>query len=247
MAGHSHWHNIQRRKGSVDAKRGIMFSKLARNIIVAARNGGGDPDTNITLQYAIDKAKSVSMPRANIERAVKRGTGELGGAAYESIMYEAVAPAGVLILMEMLTDNRNRTAPEIRKLLEKKDAVMGSSAWAFEQRGLIMVAGEDVSEDELMDAILELGADDMVSVGDCFEVTTAAADMAKVRDALTEKGYTMESAEVAQVPTTSMSVDEDTARKVLSLLESLEEHDDVQNVYSNLDLSDELMEKLAAE
>lgn len=245
MAGHSHWANIQRRKGAVDDKRGRLFSKLAKNIMVAARAGGGDPDMNLSLKYAIDKAKSYSVPKDNIERAVKKGTGELGGTNFESAMYEAIAPGGVLVLMEILTDNRNRTASEIRKLLERKDAHMGAVAWAFEQKGLITVPAEGVDGDAILEIVLEAGAEDLSKVGDSFQITTAAGDMEGVRRALVEKGVTVESAEISQVPNNATPVDEATARKVLELLEQLQDHDDVQNVYSSIELSDELLAELA--
>lgn len=247
MAGHSHWANIQRRKGAVDAKKGVLFSKLAKNIMAAARLGGGDPDMNLRLKYAIDKAKSYSLPRDKIERAVKKGTGELGAASLESIIYEAIAPGGVFVLMEILTDNRNRTAPEIRKILERKDAHMGAVAWAFEQKGLITVPSDGVDPDTILEIVLEAGAEDMERVGDSFQITTAATEMETVRQALAEKDVTVESAEISQMPNNPTSVDETTARKVLELLEQLTDHDDVQNVFSSIELSDDLLAKLAKE
>jgi YebC/PmpR family DNA-binding regulatory protein len=187
------------------------------------------------------------MPRANIERAIKRGTGELAGEAYEAMVYEAIAPGGVFIFMEILTDNRNRTASEIRRLLEKGVATMGSCAWAFEQKGVVTVRGEGVSEEELLDAVLELGAEDMTSEGEGFQIVTVPTDLARIRDVLREKGYPVASAELSQEPTTLVGVDDETARKVLGLLESLEEHDDVQNLYSNIDIPEEMAAELAAE
>jgi len=245
MAGHSHWANIQRRKGAVDAKKGRLFSKLARNIMVAARAGGGDPDSNLALKYAIDKAKSYSMPKDNIERAVKKGTGEVEGQNFENVMYEVIAPGGVFVLMEILTDNRNRTASEVRKVLERKDAHMGSVAWAFEQKGLITVPAEGVDADELLEAVLDAGAEDIERVADCFQVTTAAADMDAVRRALIDRDIAVESAEISQVPKNSTPVDEGTGRKVLELLEQLEDLDDVQNVYSNIELPETLLAEMS--
>ena len=185
------------------------------------------------------------MPKENIERAVKKGTGELGAMTFESVMYEAIGPGGVFILMQILTDNRNRTASEVRKILEKKGAHMGSVAWAFEQKGLIMVSAEGVSEDDLLEIILEAGGEDMQQVGDCYQITTAAAEMDKVRRALTERKISVESAEVSQLPNNPTPVDEETARKVLSLLETLEDHDDVQNVYSNVELPESLLAEMS--
>ena len=247
MAGHSHWANIQRRKGAVDAKKGVLFSKLAKNIMAAARLGGGDPDMNLRLKYAIDKAKSYSLPRDKIDRAIKKGTGELGAASFESIIYEAIAPGGVFVLMEILTDNRNRTAPDIRKLLERKNAHMGAVAWAFEQKGLITVPSDGVDADTIIEIVLEAGAEDMERVGDSFQITTAATEMETVRLALAEQNVTVESAEISQVPNNPTPVDEDTAKKVLALLEELADHDDVQNVFSSIELSDDLLAKLAKE
>jgi len=246
MAGHSHWANIQRRKNAVDAKKGKLFSKLARQITIAARQGGGDPESNITLKYAIDKARAVSMPKENIERAIKKGTGELESERFETMFYEAIGPGGVFILMEILTDNRNRTAPEIRKLLEKKDARMGSVAWAFEQKGMIVVPAADVEEDSLLESVLEAGAEDMQRVGDTFQVITAPTDLDRVRRALVERGMPVESAELTRLPKTPNPVDEETGRKVLSLLEDLQDHDDVQNVYSNVELPEALLAEAAA-
>jgi len=246
MAGHSHWANIQRRKNAVDAKKGKLFSKLARQITIAARQGGGDPESNITLKYAIDKARAVSMPKENIERAIKKGTGELESERFETMFYEAIGPGGVFILMEILTENRNRTAPEIRKLLEKKDARMGSVAWAFEQKGMIVVPAADVEEDSLLESVLEAGAEDMQRVGDTFQVITAPTDLDRVRRALVERGMPVESAELTRLPKTPNPVDEETGRKVLSLLEDLQDHDDVQNVYSNVELPEALLAEAAA-
>lgn len=245
MSGHSHWANIQRRKGAVDAKKGRLFSKLARNITVAARAGAGDVDSNLALKYAIDKAKSYSMPKDNIERAVKKGTGELGPQSFENVMYEVIAPGGVFVLMEILTDNRNRTASEVRTLLDRKDAHMGSVSWAFEQKGLITVPAEGVDADELLEAILEAGAEDIERVGDCFQITTAAANMDGVRRALIEKDFAVESAEISQVANNATPVDEGTGRKVLELLDQLEDLDDVQNLYSNIELPDALLAEMS--
>ena len=241
MAGHSHSANVRRRKEAVGAKRGKVFSKLARAIIVAARDGGGDPVSNLALKYAVDRAKAVSMPKDNIERAIKKGTGELDGGALETCIYEAIGPGGVLILIEGLTDNRNRTAPEIRTILERKNAHLGSVAWAFEQKGVIYVPADAVTEDALMEKALEAGAEDMERVGDRFIVTTLPSELDSVRRALADASIAIEDAELSMEPRTTVAVDEESARKTLSLFDELNDHDDVQNVYSNLDAPEALL------
>ncbi len=243
MSGHSHWATIKRKKGAVDAKKGQMFSKLAKAITIAARQGGADPDMNLGLKYAIDKARQFSMPKDNIDRAVKKGSGEGGTEQLESVKYEAIGPGGVFVLIECLTDSRNRTASEIRKMLELKNARLGSVAWAFEQKALMTVSGEGITEDQLIEVALEAGADDVQKAETSFQVTAAPHDGEAVRRALTEKGFKIESFEVAQVAKTPVGVDEETGRKVLALLEQIEEHDDVQNVYSNVDLPESLMKE----
>ncbi len=245
MAGHSHWAGIKRRKQSTDSKRGRVFSRIARQIMSAARTGGSDPDANLQLKYAIEHAKQVSMPKDTVERAIKKGTGELEGTQLESVMYEAIGPGAVFVLIEALTDNRNRTAAEIRKILELKDAHLGKVAWAFEQKGLIVVSAESVSEDALLEAVLEAGADDMQRVGASFEVVTAPVDLERVRRSLEEKGIPMDAAELTQLPKSPVPVDEHTGRKLLSLLQELDDHDDVESVYSNLDLPESLLAEVS--
>lgn len=244
MSGHSHWANVQRKKGSSDAKRGKLFSKLARQIMIAARLGGGDRDSNLTLKYAIDRAKAVSMPKGNIERAVKKGTGELEAEQLEARTYEAIGPGGVFILIDVLTDNRNRTASEIRKMLELKGAHLGSVAWAFERKGLLTVAVEGVSEDDLLDKVLEAGAEDLDRVGDAFQITTAAGDLDAVKRALADARVSVEAAELTLLPKSATPVDEEIGRRMLELLEQLQDHDDVQNVYSNIDLPEVLLAEM---
>jgi YebC/PmpR family DNA-binding regulatory protein len=245
MSGHSHWATIRRKKGATDSKRGQLFSKLARQITLAARQGGGDPDTNIGLKYAMDKAREYSMPKDNIDRAVKKGTGELGGAMLETAQYEAIAPGGVFILIEVLTDNRNRTSAEIRKLLEMRNAHLGSVAWAFEQKGLITVPSEGVSEDQLLEIVLDAGGEDMQRAGNVFQVTTAPLDLFRVRKALEEKSIKIEASEVTQMPKSSVPVDADVGRKLMDLLGLIEDHDDVQSVYSNMELPESLLASMA--
>jgi YebC/PmpR family DNA-binding regulatory protein len=244
MAGHSHSANIAVRKGKADAVRAKLFSKLSRYIIIAARSGGGDPDTNLKLRYAIDKARAVSMPRDNIERAIKRGTGELEGATMEELSYEGYGAGGIAILVEVLTDNRNRTSGEVRKLFEKGGGNMGGPgcvAYLFERKGLFVVEAAAMAEDELMNVALEAGADDMKREGDVFEITCEPSIFIQVQEALTKAGLTPKSAEIAQLAKTWTDVDVETGKKIVKLMENLDDHDDVQNVYSNANLTDEML------
>jgi YebC/PmpR family DNA-binding regulatory protein len=243
MAGHSHSANIAVRKGKQDALRAKLYSKLSRYIIIAARNGGGDPDTNLKLRYAIDKARAVSMPRDNIERAIKRGTGELAGAAEEELSYEGFGPGGAAIFVEALTDNRNRTNGEVRKIFEKGGGNMGAPgcvAYLFERKGLFTVEADKVDEDTLMNVALEAGADDLRRTGNTFEVSSDPTAFSQVQEALTKAGIPTTSAEIAQVPKTTLDVDLETGKRIVKLMDMLAEHDDVQNVYTNANLSDEM-------
>jgi YebC/PmpR family DNA-binding regulatory protein len=243
MAGHSHWATIKRAKGAADAKRGQLFSKLSRAIIVAARAGGGDPETNLKLRYAIEKAKEASMPKENIERAIKKGTGESSDAQFEEIMYEGYGPGGVAIMVEVATDNRNRTASELRKIFEKgggKMGAAGSVAFQFERKGLFVFDALATDEDRLMEVALEAGADDVRRSGNNFEVTCEPTLFSKVREAFAAAGMTPANAELIHLAKAPMDVDAETARKVLKLMETLDEHDDVQNVYSTLNITPEL-------
>ncbi len=249
MAGHSHWANIQRRKGAVDAKRGKLFSRLARAIIVAARNGGGDPAMNLTLRYAIDDARAANMPKDSIERAIKKGTGELDdGSQIEEIVYEGYGPAGVAVLVETVTDNRNRTSGEINKIFEKSGGNMGAPgcvAWMFNRKGLLTVAA-DADEEALMDTALAAGAEDLQEGDEGYEVTTPHEAFGDVRQALEEAGFAPSSASISQVPQTYVAVEGDDARKVLRLMEALDDHDDVQNVHANFDIDDAVLESIEA-
>ncbi len=244
MAGHSHSANIRRRKEAGDAKRGKVFSKMARAIIVAARSGGGDPGMNLTLKYAIERAKAVSMPKDNIDRAIKKGAGELDGGQLDACLYEAVGPGGVFMLIDVLTDNRNRTAPEIRKILERKNAHLGNAAWAFELKGIVTVKAEDVDEDALLEVVLDAGAEDMQRTGEYFIVTTSTTDLEHLRRAISENGFEVEDSELSHLPKNSVAVDDDTCRKLLGLFDQLDDNDDVQNVYSNLDVPDALLAEM---
>ena len=250
MSGHSHWATIRRKKSAVDAKRGKLFSKLARNIMVAAKSGGGDPDMNLTLRYAIDKAKEANMPNDNIAKALKKGSGELGGVDLEEILYEGYGPGGVAILCEVLTDNRNRTAPEIRKIFERKGGSLAgakSVAWKFDKKGLFAIAREAVDEETLMEIVLDAGAEDLVSGEKTCEVTCSPSNFEAVKAALAQKDIVPDVAEISMLAQTTIRLDIEKLRKVLGLLEVLEDHDDVQNVYSDLDIPEELMSQISEE
>ncbi len=249
MAGHSKWAQIKRKKGATDAKRGQLFSKLTRAIIVASREGGPDPAGNLALQNAIEKAREASMPKDNIERAIARGAGAAGdGTAYETVTYEGYGPAGVAVYVEALTDNRNRTAADVRSIFTKSDGSLGESgsvAWLFERRAVVLVGG-DADEDELTMAAAEGGADDVVREGDGWRVTSAPEALAAVREAIEGAGFVVESAELTMVPRTTIELGEESAaRKVLRLMDALEENDDVQDVYANFDISDDVLASLA--
>ena len=248
MAGHSKWANIKHRKAAQDAKRGNLFQKLVRAIIIAAKEGGGDPAMNMRLKTAIERAKAVSVPMDNITRGIKRGTGEIEGASYEELTYEAYGPAGVAILVEVLTDNRNRTTPEIRALLTRNGGQMGeagSVAWMFDRKGVIDVKGEGLDEDALMTCGLEAGMTDMEPSDEGYTLYCEPTDLNVLQEALEKAKYTIESAETPMVPKTPMEIsDVETAQKIMRLIDVLEEHDDAQNVYANFDISDEIAAQL---
>jgi YebC/PmpR family DNA-binding regulatory protein len=249
MSGHSRWSQIKRKKGKADVQRGKLFSKILREITVAAKNGGGDPKANMRLKAAIESAKEANMPADNIKRAVQKGTGELPGESWEEIRYEGYAVSGVAVLIDVLTDNRNRTAPEIRHTFEKHGGNMGASgavAWMFERKGIILVDAEKISEDALLDKALEAGATDMRRVEKAFEITTAPAQMDAVRDALAKAGAPVLEAQVTYVPQSTVRVEGKDATSVIKLIEALEELDDVQSVYANYDIPDEVLEAISA-
>jgi YebC/PmpR family DNA-binding regulatory protein len=250
MAGHSHWAGIKHKKAAVDAKRGKLWSKLSKAIIVAARTGGGDPDANLRLRYAIDDAKAVSMPKDNITRAIKKGTGELDGGNLEQVIYEGYGAGGVAVLCEILTDNRNRTAPEIRKIFEMSNGKLGSTgcvAWMFESKGLLLIPEDQTDEDTLMELALEAGADDVRHDGDNFEVICPPEAYEDVLNAAKQAGLKPEVSQVTLIPQNTVDLDEADARKVLKLMEALDDHDDVQNVSANFNIPDDVMEKMEAE
>ena len=244
MSGHSKWANIQHRKGRQDEKRGKVFTKAAKEIILAAK-GGGDPSGNARLRSAIAAAKAVNLPKDRIEAAIRKGTGEDAGGDYFEIFYEGYATGGVAVMVEAATDNKNRTVAEVRHLFSKHGGNMGESgsvAWMFDRKGVICLDRAKVSEDQIMEIALEAGAEDVIDDGDSWTVQTAMADFALVRDALETAGIPMESAELNMVPQTMMEVDAETATKVLRFMDALDDNDDVQNVYVNIDFPDELME-----
>ena len=249
MAGHSHWAGIKHKKAANDAKRGKLWSKIARMIIVAAKAGGGDPAANLTLRYAIDKAKAANMPKDTIEKAIKKGTGELGDVTYEEVLYEGYAPGGVAIMVEGLTDNRTRTAPEIRKIFERRGGSLGATgcvSWMFKKRGVITLRTDDVDEETLMDIALGSGADDIENTGELYEVTCAPSAYDDLKTALEEKQIPLNSAELSMVPENTVAVDDpEIAQRILALMEDFEDHDDVQEVYANFDIPDEILQKLA--
>ena len=248
MSGHSKWANIKHRKAAQDAKRGNLFQKLVRAIIIAAKDGGGDPAMNMRLKTAIERAKAVSVPNDNITRAIKRGTGELGDISYTELTYEVIGPAGIAVLVNVMTDNKNRTTPEIRALLARNGGQMGSEgsvAWMFDRKGVIEVKGEGLDEDELMTLGLDSGMSDMEASDGGFTLYCEPADLDTLQKALEDNKYVVDNAEVSMIAKTPVEVsDPEAARKVLKLVDALEEHDDVQNVYSNFDIPDEVASQI---
>jgi YebC/PmpR family DNA-binding regulatory protein len=251
MSGHSKWSSIKHKKGAADKKRGQLFSKLSRALIVAAREGGPDPAANLALQNAIEKARSYSMPKDNIDRAIARGAGtDADAAAYETVVYEGYGAGGVAVLVEALTDNRNRTASDVRHVFTKNEGNLGASgavAWQFERRGVVLVAAEGVDEDELMLAAADGGAEDVELDGSSFQITATPEDLTGVREAVEAAGFTIEGAELTMVPKNTIEVDdESTAKKILRLIDALQENDDVQEVYSNFDIPERVLETVAS-
>jgi YebC/PmpR family DNA-binding regulatory protein len=251
MSGHSHWAGIKHKKALVDAKRGKLWSRLAKAIIIAAKHGGGDPDANLRLRYAIDDAKAVSMPKENIQRAIKRGTGELAGAALEELIYEGYGSGGVAILCEVLTDSRNRTAGEVRKIFELADGKLGGTgcvAWMFDNKGLFLIPTTAIDEEKLMEVALEAGADDVKRIEEKFEVTCDPAIYRDLSKALADAGITPEASEITRIAKNMVDIDDpDMARKILKLIENLDDHDDVQNVASNFNIPDAVMKAIGEE
>ena len=250
MSGHSKWSSIKHKKGAADAKRGKLFSKLSRAIIVAAKEGGGDPAGNLSLQNAIEKAKSYSMPKDNIDRAIAKGSGaDADASSFETVVYEGYGPSGVAVIVEALTDNRNRTASDVRHTFAKNDGNLGGSgavSWLFERRGVVLVPAAGTDEDELTLAAAEGGADDVALDGSSYQVLTAPENLAAVREAIENAGFTIDSSELTMLPKTTVEVaDESDAKKVLRLMDQLEDNDDVQDVYANFDIPERVLEAVA--
>ncbi|GMV91187.1 MAG: putative transcriptional regulatory protein [Candidatus Hydrogenedentota bacterium] len=244
MSGHSKWSTIKRKKGAADAKRGKIFSRLAKEITVAAKIGGGDASANPRLRTVLLAAKSQNMPKDNVERAIKKGTGEIPGVVYEEVRYECYGPAGVALIVDVLTDNKNRTVAEIRHAVTKNGGSMaenGAVSWNFERKGVITVPKEGLSDESIFEKAVEAGAEDVDTEGDMYEITTEAADLHAVAEALEEMSITTDNAELTMIPKTTVKVEGSSVGQVLRLMETLEDHDDVQNVYANFDISEEEM------
>ncbi len=244
MSGHSKWSSIKHKKAAQDAKRGAMFTKVIKELTVAARMGGGDPDMNPRLRTAMLKAKGVNMPQDTLQRAIMKGTGELPGVSYEEMTYEGYGPGGVAMMATALTDNRNRTVAEVRKIFSKNGGNLGEAgcvAWMFQKKGLIVVDKEKIDEDELLAIALEAGAEDVQSGDGIYEVVTAVEDFEPVKQALAAKGIALSTAEISMIPQTTVRLEGNQARQLLKLMEELEEHEDVQNVYGNFDIPDEVL------
>ncbi|MCP4506734.1 MAG: YebC/PmpR family DNA-binding transcriptional regulator [Fuerstiella sp.] len=249
MAGHSHWANIARKKARIDKVRGKLFAKLSRAIIVAAQHGGGDPSANLTLRYAIDKARKNSMPMDNIERAVKKGCGDTTGARYEELLYEGYGPDGVAVLCEILTENRNRTASEVRKIFEVHGGNLGATgcvAWMFDRKAVFAVGASEADEDTLFEVALEAGADNVESVHGGFQVTGPPESFQAITDALEAASIETQSAEIVRVPQNTIELEVKSGRRVIKLLDVLEENDDIQNVTANFSIPDEIMNEVMA-
>ncbi len=249
MSGHNKWSTIKHKKGAADAKRGKMFSKLIKEITIAARMGGGDVDGNPRLRTAVYTARTANMPKENIDRAIKRGTGELEGVTYEEITYEGYGPGGVAVLVEALTDNRNRTVAEVRHIFDKYNGNLGESgcvAWMFDKKGVIVVTAEGLTEDEVMELALEAGAQDVSSDGQTFEITTEPADFETVRKAVEDKQWKVELAETSMIPQTTVKLEGKKAEQMLKMMDALDDNDDMQKVFANFDISEDEMMRLSA-
>lgn len=247
MSGHSKWHSIKHKKAAVDAKRGKAFSKVIKEITIAARLGGGDPSANSRLRTAIQNAKSINMPQDNITRAIKKGTGELPGVSYEEVTYEGYGPGGVAIMLEVLTDNKNRTVADIRHIFSKHNGNLGETgcvAWMFNKKGLIILPAEGVNEDRLMEVALEAGADDITQEGNTYEVTTDPESMETVKEAIEKAGFPISEASVTMIPQSTIKLEKKQASQMLKMMDTLEDHDDVQNVYANFDIDEEIMNSM---
>ncbi len=249
MSGHNKWSTIKHKKGAADAKRGKLFSKIIKEITIAARYGGGDPDGNPRLRTALGTAKNANMPKDNVERAIKRGTGEIAGVNYEEVTYEGYGPGGVAVMVEALTDNKNRTVAEIRHIFDKYGGNLGESgcvAWMFDNKGLIVIAAKDLTEDAVMELALEAGAQDVAHDGEIFEITTDVADFEAVRKAVEEKDWTIEESELAKVPQNTIKLEGKKAEQMLKMMDALDDNEDLQKVSANFDISEEEMIRISA-
>jgi len=249
MSGHSKWASIKHKKAATDAKRGAAFTKMIREITAIAKSGGGSPETNAALRTAIDRAKGINMPLSNIDNAIKKGTGELPGVTYEEVTFDAYGPGGVAMFITGLTDNKNRTTAEIRNILSKKNGSLagpGSTSFLFTKKGFVTIEKDKIGEDELMDIVLDAGAEDIASDGDLHEITCEIGDLEAVKAALQSKDIPIQTAEMTMVPSTTVKVVGDGAKQLLNLMEALEDQEDVQNVYANFDIPDEEIEKISA-
>ncbi|MGA1875041.1 MAG: YebC/PmpR family DNA-binding transcriptional regulator [bacterium] len=247
MSGHSKWSSIKHKKAAIDAKRGKAFTRVIKEITVAARMGGGDPTANPRLRAAIANAKTVNMPQDNVTRAIKKGTGELPGVSYEEVTYEGYGPGGVAIMVEIMTDNKNRTVAEMRHIFSKHNGNLGESgcvAWMFDKKGLIVVDTDKADEDQLMEIVLNAGAEDMRRNGDVFEIITLPEELLPVQEAIDQEGIEISVAQVSRIPQTTVRLEGKHAEQMLKLMEKLEDHEDVQNVFANFDIPDEVMEQL---
>ncbi len=251
MSGHSKWSSIKHKKAAVDAKRGKLFTKIIKEISVAARLGGGDQNSNPRLRTAVQNAKAANMPQDNIQRAIKKGTGELPGVSYEEARFEGYGPGGVAILVDILTDNKNRSVADIRHIFSRNGGNLGEPgcvAWMFDKKGLILIEeDEDIDEDVVMDAAIEAGAEDIIKEDDTFEITTETEKLESVKNALEKKGLTLSVAEVSMVPQSTIKLEGKTAQHILKLMDALEDHEDVQQAYANFDIPDEVMQEAEAQ
>jgi len=246
MSGHSKWSGIKHKKGLADAQRGKIFSKLAKELTTAARAGGGNPETNAKLRTLLQKVREANMPSDNVERAIKRGTGELPGVSYEEMAFEGYGPGGIAIIVEALTDNKNRAASEIRTIFAKKGGSLagaGSVSWLFHKKGFIVVDRKAIEEDKLMDLVLNAGAEDLATQPETYEITTSTQDFEKVKQALNDAKIKLTSAEITMIPSNTVKLTGNDAKQVLSLVQDLEDHDDVQNVYANFDIPDDILKE----
>ena len=250
MSGHSKWKTNKGKKNAADAKKGAAYTRIIKEILVAAREGGGNPDTNSRLRMIVSRARELNMPSDNVKMAIKRGTGEIPGIVYESVMYEVYGPGGVAIIIEALTDNKNRTTAELRNVMSKKNGNMagaGSVSWMFSKKGYLLIEKNQIGEEELMNIVLDAGAEDFKSDEKNYEITTSVQDFEKVKQAIQDKGIKWQDAELTMIPSSSVKVTGDAAKQVLGLVGALEDHDDVQQVYANFDIPDEILEQVASE